>query len=92
MFSDNLFNKVTPAKACRNWQNLLYMGIPWPKVFCQLRKIHNIMFKWFKIKTNNRILVTNSVLRDMGGSQTIYVNFAIQRKTLSITIYGSVSI
>ena len=36
------------------------------KVFCEVRKIHNIKLKWFHIKINNRILVTSSVLRDMG--------------------------
>ena len=58
---------------------------------CQVRKIHNIKVKWFQIEINNRILVINSVLVLWGWWQTICVVFAVQRETLSVAIYGSVS-
>ena len=87
-FDNSLINKVTPPKACTNWENLLNMEISWLEVFCQVRKIHDINFKWFQIKINNRILVTNRG-HGCGCKQSVY--FLQYRERHSYTIYGSVS-
>ena len=69
MFCNNLINIITSAKECTNRKNLLQLENLSPKVFCQVQKLHDIKFRydikfrWFQIKTNNTILVTNSVPR-----------------------------
>ena len=52
-------------KACTNWDFLLDKEIQWNKVFLTTKKIDDIKLKWFQLRINNRILVTNNVLKEM---------------------------
>ena len=84
VFYNNLINKINTQKACTNWENLLNNKIKWSKVFSKTKKIPDIKLKWFQIRINNRILVTNAVLRDMRVVESDMCNFCATEKD---TIY-----
>ena len=56
----------------------------WLTMFRQVRKIPEIKFEWFQIKIINRILVTSSVLSDMGVVASNLCNFC---NTVTFTVY-----
>ena len=61
--------------ACKNWEEKLGKDIDWTKVFAGIKKKEKL--SWFQTKNCCIILVTNSILKDMGDA-----NFAWQKKTI----------
>lgn len=75
-------NPVLP-NACKSWERLIDKDIVWPKVFSVTRKIQEVKLKWFQMKINYRVLVTNSILRDMGVLASNLCNFCkVERDTI----------
>jgi exonuclease III len=70
-----LIGKPEIPNACKKWINKLNTEIVWKKVFLQTKKIREVKLKWFQMKINYRVLVTNSILRDMGVRATNLCNF-----------------
>ena len=64
-FYSVLLGKVQTPKTCSKWENLLNKEILWEKIYKTTKKISNVKFKWFQLRINNRILVTNNVLKEM---------------------------
>eukprot|EP00916_Digyalum_oweni_P019568 GHVL01032575.1.p1 GENE.GHVL01032575.1~~GHVL01032575.1.p1 ORF type:complete len:148 (-),score=22.67 GHVL01032575.1:252-695(-) len=78
-----LIGKVVPPKALNNWERLLDREIEWTKVFLVAKKIKEVKLKWFQIKINNRILVTNSMLKDKGVIASNQCSFCnVERDTI----------
>ena len=67
------------AKACQNWVKMLGV-IEWQKIFSQTKRITEIKLRWFQIKINYRILVSNSILKEMGISTSNLCNFCQTEK------------
>ena len=65
IFYTYLIGKATKPKACNNWEHILNREINWKKIFQTTRKISDVKFKWFQLRINNRILVTNNILKEM---------------------------
>ena len=70
-----MIGKTKISNPCQNWERLLNTNISWPDVFHKTKTISEIKMRWFQIKINNRILVTNSLLKNMGVTQTNTCNF-----------------
>ena len=64
-FYSILLGKVKSPKTCSKWESLLNREIAWNKVYKKTKKINDVKFKWFQLRINNRILVTNTVLKEM---------------------------
>jgi len=71
--------KILP-NACKNWNNLLSTEVDWPKVFKKTKKIKEIKLRWFQMRIYYRILVTNSVLKEMGLTPNNMCNFCKTEK------------
>lgn len=77
IFYDHLIRKAVKSvpKACKSWENLLGTEINWDKIFHKTKKIQDVKYQWFQIKINNRVLVNNSILKDMGVVTSNVCNF-----------------
>jgi hypothetical protein len=85
LFYDVLIGKACLPNACTNWQKIITQTpLEWPKIFNAVTKIQEVKLKWFQIKINNRNLVTNSVLKEMGIVANNRCNFC---KTEKDSIY-----
>jgi hypothetical protein len=51
---------------CKKWDTLMEEEINWKKVFLKTHKITEIKLKWFQMRINYRIIVTNAILKSMG--------------------------
>ena len=81
MFYDVIIGKACISNACKNWEKILTLTpVEWPKIFNVTKKIQETKLKWFQIKINNRILVTNSVLREMKVVSSNLCNFCKAEK------------
>lgn len=58
--------EILNIKAFLKWEEKLSIPIDWNKVCMKIRKIKEIKLKWFQIRICHRILVTNTVLKEMG--------------------------
>ena len=76
----SLLDKPKKSNALKNWEKLFTDGIPWVKVFIKTKKINEIKMKWFQLRINYRILVTNSTLKEMGIKQNNYCSFCHTEK------------
>ena len=66
IFYDTFIQKMDNPNPCKKWVNLLSEEINWDKVFEFTRKIKEIKLRWFQMRITYRIIVTNSVLKEMG--------------------------
>lgn len=82
-FYDILIGDPPVPNACKNWERVLETDIEWSKVFNFTKKISEIKLKWFQMKINYRVLVTNSVLKDMAVITNNLCNFCkTERNTI----------
>ena len=68
-FTDILLGRAEISNACKNWGKMMGKDIEWTKVFVGIQT-----------KICNRILVTNSVLKDMGAIQNNVWHFCLTEK------------
>ena len=80
LFYKIMIGKTKISNPCTNWERILNTNISWSDVFLKTKYISEIKLKWFQIKINNRILVTNSLLKNMGITQTNICNFCDREK------------
>ena len=79
-FYKHLISKPSQSKALQNWNNLFTSEIPWEKIFKNTKHISEINLKWFQIRINYRILVTNSTLKEMGLKDNNFCSFCHKEK------------
>ena len=72
---DYFTNKDITAAACNKWDQTPGLQINWNEVFKYSYYIEEVKLKWFQIKINHRIIVTNKILSKMGVSQSDNCNF-----------------
>ena len=65
-FYETLIGKPELPNACGGWRRTLKIEIPWEEIFMETKRIQEVKLKWFQIKINYRVLVTNSILKCMG--------------------------
>lgn len=65
IFYEILLGKCPLPKPCLKWERIMEENINWDKVFSATKQIKEVKLKWFQMRINYRILVTNSVLTDM---------------------------
>ena len=75
-----LLDKPKKSNALKNWEKLFTEGIPWVKIFFKVKKIKEIKIKWFQLRINYRILVTNNTLKEMGLRQYNHCSFCHNEK------------
>ena len=75
-----MLGRAEISNACKNWGKMLGKGIEWTKVFAGIKKIREIKLRWFQTKICHRILVTNSILKDMGVVENNVCNFCLTEK------------
>ena len=80
LFNDSLLGKAEISNACKNWEKMLGKDTEWTKVFAGIKKITEIKFRWFKTKICYIILVTNSILKNMGVVKNNVCNFCSTEK------------
>ena len=68
------------SNACKKWEKMQGKDIERTKVFAGIKKIREIKLRWFKTKICYRILVTNSILKDMGVVENNVCNFCSTEK------------
>lgn len=79
-FYQVLLGKSTIPTACANWEKILETDIDWKNIFKFCKKVGEIKLRWFQLKIINRILVTNSILKEMGIIQSNVCSFCKQEK------------
>ena len=60
-----LLGNVSKPKACVRWETLLNKEVVWEKVYKTTKNISDVKYRWFQLRINNRILVTNNILKEM---------------------------
>ena len=70
-----MLGKAEISNACKNWEKMLRRDNEWTKVSAGIKKIKEIKLRWFQTKICYRILVTNSILKDMGVAENNVCNF-----------------
>ena len=82
--SRNIYNALIPQaevpNAWKNWENLLEQNLNWNKTCKNLSKIKESKLKWFQIRICHRILVTNSILMNMGITENNTCNFCLNER------------
>ena len=68
------------SNACKKWEKMQGKDIERTKVFAGIKKIREIKLRWFKTKICYRILLTNSILKDMGVVENNVCNFYSTKK------------
>lgn len=77
----DIFTGTAPVlKACQKWETFLETEIEWKRVFELTKKIKEIKLRWFQMKINYRILVTNSILKSMRVLSSDLCNFCLQQR------------
>lgn len=66
VFYNELIKTNATSTALKNWNSHFQTQIDWEMVFKKVTKIQEIQLRWFQMKIVFRILVTNSMLKDMG--------------------------
>jgi hypothetical protein len=80
MFYNVFLGETVHPKACVKWDTALDTEIPWENFFEYTKKIQEIKLRWFQIRINYRVLVTNSILKSMGIRTTDVCNFCLTEK------------
>ena len=75
-----MLGKTNMPKACENWERLLGTKIQWSHVYLNTKHISEIKMRWFQIRINHRIIVTNSILQNMGITENNTCNFCDREK------------
>ena len=79
-YYDRLLGQPIIPNACNKWDFFFKKNINWHKVFDATKRISEVKFKWFQIRINHRILVTNSILLKMGIVSSNKCNFCKTEK------------
>jgi exonuclease III len=75
MFYSALIESNESLKFCKKWDTLMEEEINWTKVFLKTHKINEIKLKWFQMRINYRIIVTNAILKNMGIAESANCSF-----------------
>jgi hypothetical protein len=80
----NIFiGEPTIPNPCKNWEDITNTEIDWMKIFTDTKKITEVKLKWFQLKINYRILVTNSMLCRMKIMNTNVCSFCnVEKDTI----------
>jgi exonuclease III len=80
----NIFiGEPTIPNPCKNWEDITNTEIDWTKIFTDTKKITEVKLKWFQLKINYRILVTNSMLCRMKIMNTNVCSFCnVEKDTI----------
>ena len=77
---NSFIEKTEKANATKNWENILNKEINWKMIFGKVNKIREVKLKWFQMKICYRVLVTNSILKNMGITESNLCNFCRQER------------
>ena len=72
---NTFFGKRDISTATKNWESIIGKRLNWGLTFKKINKIKEIKIKWFQMKICYRILVTNSILKNMGIVNSNMCNF-----------------
>ena len=75
-----ILGKTDRPKACQNWDRILGANIQWSHVYLNTKQISEIKMRWFQIRINHRIIVTNSILKNMRVVENNTCNFCDREK------------
>jgi len=70
-----LLGKKEMSTAAKNWETILGKQLNWEAIFLKISRIKEVKIKWFQIKICYRVLVTNSILKYMGITESNLCNF-----------------
>jgi hypothetical protein len=79
-FYNTLIGEPSIPNSCKHWEEITNAEIDWVKIFSETKKITEIKLKWFQMKINYRILVTNSMLCRMKIISTNMCSFCNEEK------------
>ena len=74
-----LDKKIT-ANALQSWEKIFEKELEWERIFKKVKKIKEVKLKWFQMRICYRILVTNSVLKEMKVVNDNLCNFCVTEK------------
>jgi len=75
VFYDIMLGEHTLPNACKSWERIIGTEVEWLKIFKTTKKIQETKLRWFQMKINYRVLVTNSILKSMGVTASNECNF-----------------
>ena len=67
--------KKEMSTAAKNWETILGKQLNWEAIFLKISRIKEVKIKWFQMKICYRVLVTNSILMNMGITESNLCNF-----------------
>ena len=75
--------KTPSSNALQNWDKIFDTELRWEKIFKKVKNIKEVKLKWFQMKICYRILVTNSILKEMNVVNENLCNFCkIEKDTI----------
>ena len=78
-----LLGKKEMSTAAKNWEAILGKQLNWGAIFLKISRIKEVKIKWFQMKICYRVLVTNSILKNMGITESNLCNFCgLERDTI----------
>ena len=75
-----LLGKKDMSTAAKNWEKIMGKQLNWEAIFRKVSRIKEVKIKWFQMKICYRVLVTNSILKNMGIIETNLCNFCGQER------------
>ena len=88
LYYDVLNRNDVKSKSCSKWEDKLERNIPRKSCFHQLSKIHEVNIKWFQMRIMHRIIGTNVILKEMGGTNSNKYSVCLIAKDTIQYIFG----